>query len=63
MHNPNLQENISFQYDEELLFLVGDWYHRASSDVLANYMSRTSTGIEVRLRCDFTYSISADFLM
>lgn len=36
-------------YDEELLFLIGDWYHWPGDRVLANFMDRTSTGSEVSL--------------
>ncbi|KUJ15800.1 uncharacterized protein LY89DRAFT_783068 [Mollisia scopiformis] len=39
-------ENVSYQYDKELLFLVGDWYHWPSDKVLANFMDRTSMGTE-----------------
>lgn len=49
VHNPNTAENVSYQYDKELLFLAGDWYHWPSAKVLDNFMSITSTGIEVRL--------------
>ncbi|PSR82485.1 multicopper oxidase-domain-containing protein [Coniella lustricola] len=33
-------------YDMELLFLVGDWYHRRSSEVLKTFMDATSNGDE-----------------
>jgi FtsP/CotA-like multicopper oxidase with cupredoxin domain len=51
VHNPiTSPENIKYQYDNELLFLVGDWYHWPAARVLATFMSPTSTGVEV---CSF----------
>jgi FtsP/CotA-like multicopper oxidase with cupredoxin domain len=48
VHNPVTPlESISYKYDKELLFLVGDWYHWPAAKVLANFMDRTSTGSEV----------------
>lgn len=31
-----------FQYDEELILFVGDWYHYQGFDLLANFMSSTN---------------------
>jgi FtsP/CotA-like multicopper oxidase with cupredoxin domain len=48
IHNPfTSPETLSYQYDEELLFLVGDWYHWPSQKVLDTFMSRDSLGKEV----------------
>lgn len=47
VHNPELSEAVAHQYDRELLFLVGDWYHRQSDVVLATFADRTSEGNEV----------------
>lgn len=48
VHRPRtpLDKN-SYQYDKELLFLIGDWYHWSAEKVLANFMDRTSMGNEV----------------
>ena len=48
VHNPSELESAAFKYDEELLLLVGDWYHWQSVDVLAKFMSRSDDGFEVR---------------
>jgi FtsP/CotA-like multicopper oxidase with cupredoxin domain len=49
IHKPSEPpDNISYQYDKELLFLVGDWYHWPAKKVLINFMDRTSLGTEVR---------------
>ena len=48
VHNPTNLENITYQYDHELLFLVGDWYHWQANKVLTTFMSYTGTGLEVR---------------
>lgn len=49
VHNPNTVEHNLYGYDEELLFMVGDWYHKSSPEVLAAFMSITSEGLEVCL--------------
>ncbi|KAH8648436.1 iron transport multicopper oxidase fet3 [Xylariales sp. PMI_506] len=46
VHNPQISEKELYQYDSELLLLVGDWYHWPSARVLDFFMSRTSTGNE-----------------
>ena len=48
VHNPILPtESFSYQYDSELLFMVGDWYHWPAQRVLETFMRPTSTGVEV----------------
>lgn len=57
IHKPlAASESITEQYDNELLFLVGDWYHWPSKKVLANFMDRSSTGSEVRTTPDSLYN-------
>ncbi|KAH8900175.1 hypothetical protein GQ53DRAFT_869529 [Thozetella sp. PMI_491] len=46
IHNPSIQENSTYRYDEELLFLAGDWYHWPSRKLLEWFEDRTSTGVE-----------------
>lgn len=51
IHRPGMSlDKNSYQYDKELLFLVGDWYHWPAAKVLANFMDRTSMGDEVSPR-------------
>lgn len=48
IHNPiSPPENITYEYDHELLFLVGDWYHEQAEKVLGMFMRRISSGVEV----------------
>jgi hypothetical protein len=47
IHNPTSSEAISYQYDRELLLLVGDWYHWPATKVLDTFMRPTNTGVEV----------------
>ncbi len=49
-----------YQYENELLFMVGDWYHWPSAKVLATFMSATSTGNEVCLSIRIWPGASAD---
>lgn len=42
-------DSATYQYDQELLFMIGDWYHWPAEKVLANFMDRTSLGNEVCL--------------
>ena len=48
VHRPleQLDEKETYNYDEEILLLVGDWYHRPSTEVLAWYMNSRSFGNE-----------------
>ncbi|KAJ9156673.1 Multicopper oxidase [Pleurostoma richardsiae] len=46
VHNPDTPEHIHYKYDKELLFLVGDWYHRPAKDILEAFMSPLATGNE-----------------
>ncbi|KAL1859074.1 hypothetical protein VTK73DRAFT_7603 [Phialemonium thermophilum] len=46
IHNPAVSEPLSYGYDEELLFMVGDWYHRPAQEVLADFMRTGGTGNE-----------------
>lgn len=41
------RESARYDYDKELLLLVGDWYHRPADQVLAWYMRAGSFGNEV----------------
>ena len=41
-------EMETYGYDNELLLLIGDWYHRSSEEVLAWYTSVRAFGNEVR---------------
>lgn len=47
VHRPSSMEKLYEPYDEELLFLVGDWYHRPAAQILAWFQDRTSMGNEV----------------
>ncbi|RMD42634.1 hypothetical protein DV735_g2484, partial [Chaetothyriales sp. CBS 134920] len=48
VHRPSEQVNemAKYDYDQDLLLLVGDWYHRPSQDVLKWYMNARSFGNE-----------------
>ncbi|KAI5459063.1 iron transport multicopper oxidase fet3 [Mariannaea sp. PMI_226] len=46
VYDPPSPDNYSPQYDEELLLLIGDWYHASSAEVLSKFMSQTSLGLE-----------------
>ncbi|KIW27417.1 uncharacterized protein PV07_07155 [Cladophialophora immunda] len=48
IHRPltQLSEKDTYHYDEEILLLVGDWYHRPSTEVLRWYMNSRSFGNE-----------------
>ncbi len=48
VHRPSEQcnERRKYDYDDEILLLVGDWYHRPSNDVLSWYMNSRSFGNE-----------------
>jgi FtsP/CotA-like multicopper oxidase with cupredoxin domain len=39
-------ESERYNYDSEILLLIGDWYHRSSEEILAYYMSSRSFGNE-----------------
>lgn len=48
VHKPSTTlENLTYQYDHELLFLVGDWYHWQAKKALGMFMRMTSAGGEV----------------
>lgn len=52
VHRPAAQstsEMSTYQYDRELLLLVGDWYHRQAHEVLDYYLDWKNFGIEVSL--------------
>lgn len=40
-------ELLDPSYDDELLLMVGDWYHRVAEDVQASYVTHDSWGREV----------------
>ncbi|KAF4120553.1 Multicopper oxidase with three cupredoxin domains [Geosmithia morbida] len=46
VHSPENDEAVVYDYDEELLLMVGDWYHRSYQDALGSSMSVPSTGDE-----------------
>ncbi|KAN0090500.1 multicopper oxidase [Hyaloscypha variabilis] len=47
VHSPVFPaENVSHEYDSELLFMVGDWYHWPATKVLEHFMRPTSAGVE-----------------
>ncbi|EXJ72401.1 uncharacterized protein A1O5_04905 [Cladophialophora psammophila CBS 110553] len=48
VHRPlhQLNEKETYHYDEEILLLIGDWYHRPSTEVLRWYMNSRSFGNE-----------------
>ncbi|KIV83645.1 hypothetical protein PV11_05649 [Exophiala sideris] len=48
VHRPLEQcdEKKIYDYDQEILLMIGDWYHRPSTDVLAWYMNSRSFGNE-----------------
>lgn len=43
-----LSESEKYHYEDEKLFLVGDWYHSSAVDVQASYLTFRSSGNEVR---------------
>jgi FtsP/CotA-like multicopper oxidase with cupredoxin domain len=47
MNHRHVPDGILYQYDRELLLLIGDWYHRPARDVLAWYMRAGSLANEV----------------
>ncbi|KIX09093.1 uncharacterized protein Z518_00171 [Rhinocladiella mackenziei CBS 650.93] len=48
VHRPGEQgnEKDQYNYDQEILLLIGDWYHRSSPEVLGWYMNSRSFGSE-----------------
>ncbi|OAA57414.1 iron transport multicopper oxidase fet3 [Niveomyces insectorum RCEF 264] len=46
VHNPEATDSTTYGYDQELLFLVGDWYHWSADRVLAKFLDQTSNGHE-----------------
>jgi hypothetical protein len=42
-----VSESEKYEYDDEQLLLVGDWYHRSAVDVQASYLTFRSSGNEV----------------
>ncbi|RMZ86630.1 hypothetical protein DV736_g6142, partial [Chaetothyriales sp. CBS 134916] len=48
VHRPDEQANemSKYDYDEDILLLIGDWYHRPSQEVLRWYMNSRSFGNE-----------------
>ena len=49
--NPGLQaESEQYNYGDEVLLLIGDWYHRSATEILAWYLSSRSFGNEVSIR-------------
>lgn len=46
IHNPEELEAEKYQYDQELLFLIGDWYHFSGKEIFAIFEDPTSNGNE-----------------
>jgi len=48
VHRPwdQCNEKEKYAYDQEILLLIGDWYHRSSTEVLRWYMNSRSFGNE-----------------
>ncbi|EFX02163.1 iron transport multicopper oxidase fet3 [Grosmannia clavigera kw1407] len=46
IHNPYKAEASTYQYDQELLFLIGDWYHFVGKEIFAVFKDPTSNGDE-----------------
>ena len=42
-----ISEWEKYDYEDEQLLLVGDWYHRSAVDVQASYLTFRSSGNEV----------------
>jgi len=50
VHNPiekGESEVVKRGYDDEILLLIGDWYHRSAEEVQASYVTHDSWGREV----------------
>lgn len=48
MHKPAEieDETIIYDYDHEMLLLVGDWYHKSTDELLKKYLHWSSAGAE-----------------
>jgi len=55
-----LSEAEKYDYEDEQLLLVGDWYHRSAVDVQASYLTFMSSGNEVCLLRGTIAAINAD---
>ena len=42
-----LSEFDEYEYEDETILLIGDWYHRSAVDVQAGYLTSRSSGHEV----------------
>jgi FtsP/CotA-like multicopper oxidase with cupredoxin domain len=51
VHKPatSYSEAVEYGYEQEILLLIGDWYHRSADEVLAWYTSARAFGNEVRI--------------
>jgi FtsP/CotA-like multicopper oxidase with cupredoxin domain len=51
VHTPATSQNeaVEYGYEQEILLLIGDWYHRRADEVLAWYTSARGFGNEVRV--------------
>jgi FtsP/CotA-like multicopper oxidase with cupredoxin domain len=51
VHKPATSQNEAdeYGYEQEILLLIGDWYHRTADEVLAWYTSARGFGNEVRI--------------
>jgi len=49
IHSPAETENekVNHGYDEELLLMIGDWFHHPAEDLLKKYLHWSSAGAEV----------------
>ena len=41
-------QQLDPSYDDELLLMIGDWYHRVAEEVQESYVTHDSWGREVR---------------
>lgn len=49
IHRPaisDLSEMSSYEYDEDLALMIGDWYHRSAQEVQDYYTDWTNFGLE-----------------
>jgi len=51
VHKPAISQSkaVEYSYEQEILLLIGDWYHRSADEVLAWYTSVRGFGNEVRI--------------
>jgi FtsP/CotA-like multicopper oxidase with cupredoxin domain len=47
VHDPQSDDQELYQYDEEILLMIGDWYHDPAIAVLESFMTSGNDGNEV----------------